>query len=487
MCTRVWADVRQEHGRRYLPRSKAEPGQRSTSQPAVAQQQQASRQRGGEGNRAEGVAGGKRGRVEMGEGYMNADETLDGGWGQWDEVKKAAKAASTQSKRRPKNKKRGASTATVEELKKQARGHVANAYAPGSNKTVKTALRAFSEFDEVYKDERPEMLMRPRYYGDAKASIHNELSLILFASWLHDSGLAPSTITTYVSLVKTNLAIGLGWALTVGELELRLPRLLKGLRRMQKKTRKKRVGWRARYERMLFEAMGTPTTPEGLTQKALRCTLRAGLLRAADVLPDTTFDPELHSTLGDLIFLEKPGRGVKPTRRYARLTVLPAKKSERQGKTEHVYFPQGNGVVDAYTALWNMVCERKARFGDEPDNTPLFLLPQQTSYQTRHACALFKASGEKIGIEVAWLGAHSGRIGGATDHFSADTPAALLQNVGRWVRAPPDPDPHPATFFIPSPLCLEKAARSLPGGHDARAEGVTSHSPEEHPTYESRN
>ena len=431
--------MRREHGRRYQPRSKAGAGQQPIPRSAEGQQLRASGQGRGAGEREGGVASGKRGRVECGEGYMDAAESLDGGWGQWDEVRKAAKASMAQTRRRPKNKKRGASTATIEELKRQARGHVGNAYAPGSNKTVKTALNAFGEFSVVYKDERPEMLMQPRYYGDMKASIHNELSLILFASWLHDSGLAPSTISTYVSLCKTNLAVGLGWALTVGELELRLPRLLKGLRRMQKKTRKKRVGWRARYERLLYEAMGAPTTLDGHTQKALRCTLRAGLLRAADILPDASFDPELNSTMGDLVFLEKPSRGSGPPRRYARLTVLPAKKSERQGKTEHVYFPQGDGVVDAYTALWNMVCERKARFGDEPDNAPLFLLPQQTPYQTRHACALFKSSGERIGIEVKWLGAHSGRIGGATDHFSADTPAALLQNVGRWVRAPRTP------------------------------------------------
>ena len=101
------------------------------------------------------------------------------------------------------------------------------------------------------------MLKKPKHHGDMDASQHNEFSMCLFATYLAFHELAPSTITNYVSLAKTNLSIGLGFALTTKELELRLPRLLKGIRRMHKRTRKKRLGWRARYERMLHNKHGS--------------------------------------------------------------------------------------------------------------------------------------------------------------------------------------------------------------------------------------
>ena len=45
---------------------------------------------------------------------------------------------------------------------------------------------------------------------------------------------------------------------------------------------------------------------------------------------------------------------------------------------------------------------------------------------------LFKMSGEAIGINPKELGAHSGRIGGATDLFAEGADGVMLQNQGRW-------------------------------------------------------
>ena len=44
-----------------------------------------------------------------------------------------------------------------------------------------------------------------------------------------------------------------------------------------------RLGWRARYERLLREAIGEPSGFEALTQHAVRCGLRQGLLRAMNL------------------------------------------------------------------------------------------------------------------------------------------------------------------------------------------------------------
>jgi hypothetical protein len=325
----------------------------------------------------------------------------------------------------------------------QAHTLVGNAYADTSKRNVKTALRAWMEFESTYQETggekqravdslRPKkrrarrMLQRPRYYGDIAASLHNETSLILFAGWMHSHDLSPSTVTTYLSLVKTNLALAMGFTLTVRDLELRLPRMLKGLRRLKKLCRKRRLGWRAAYERRIHQAIGPPTDLCGHAQKAMRCTLRQGLMRGADILPEKMFKVDRHATMGDLEWFEQPSR-------HARLTVLPAKKSEQQGKTELVYFPEGDGVTDAYTALKEYLDERLKRCGHELHEAPLFLDCAGRTAQVKHARALFKASGKVIGIPEGDMGSHAGRIGGATDLFAADAPEALLQMCGRWV------------------------------------------------------
>ena len=326
-------------------------------------------------------------------------------------------------------KKRKASHALMSELIETAQELTMNAYAKSSVKVAKTALRAFREFEGVYILERPQVLIEPKYYGDMTASLHNELSMCMFAAWLHDHGLAPSTIGTYVSLAKTNLAVGYGWALTVKEMELRLPRLLKGIRRQTKRLRKKRLGWRARYERMLEEAIGKPSDLEGCTQKAVRCVLRQGLMRGADCMPDgPVFETARHATLGDVCFHEHPST-------HASLLVQPAKKSEQQGKTEYVFFPKGDGITDAYTALKRMLAMRVEAFGDEDEDEPLFCFNDGKHFQVRHVRALFKASGDMIDVDSSQLGAQSARIGGATDLMVTDCSPVMLQVSGRWVRA----------------------------------------------------
>ena len=206
--------------------------------------------------------------------------------------------------------KRRAGRALLAELMQTAQDLTDNAYAPSSQRVVGTALRAWGEFEGAYADERPRMLMPPRYFGDIEASLHNELSCCLFAAWLHDHGLAPATVTTYVSLAKTNLALAVGFTLTVKDLELRLPRMLKGLRRLTKHVRKRRLGWRARYEREIQRVLGEPVGREAWTQKAVRCGMRQGLLRAADSVPEAAAKYALvrHSSLGDLEFFESPKR-----------------------------------------------------------------------------------------------------------------------------------------------------------------------------------
>ena len=52
-----------------------------------------------------------------------------------------------------------------------------------------------------------------------------------------------------MSLVRTTIEAELGWRLTLSEFQLRLPKLLRRLRKMYATVRKKRLGWRAEHHR----------------------------------------------------------------------------------------------------------------------------------------------------------------------------------------------------------------------------------------------
>ena len=137
------------------------------------------------------------------------------------------------------------------------------------------------------------------------------------------------------------------------------------------------------------------------------------------------FNPSRHSVVSDLEHfggLEGP---------FYRLLVQPAKKAEQGGKTEFVYFPKGDGVTDAYTALEAMKGERQ-RAGTWERDEPLWRQRGGGSWTVEHARRLFKLSGEAIGINPTELGAHSGRIGGATDLFAEGADGVMLQIQGRW-------------------------------------------------------
>ena len=82
-----------------------------------------------------------------------------------------------------------------------------------------------------------------------------------------------------------------------------------------------------------------------------------------------------------------------------------------------------------------MLAARFEAFGEEPGTAPLFKWASGKEATIGHARKLFKVSGGMIGLDKGELGAQSGRIGGATDLFSADATPALLQINGRWVRA----------------------------------------------------
>ena len=247
---------------------------------------------------------------------------------------------------------------------------------------------------------------------------------------MQEDGLAPGTISSYVSLAKTALSVRLGWLVTPKESLTRLPRFLKGIRRLRPKGhRKKRLGWRAAYMRRLVERYGRPATPEAHSKAAVMNAARQCLLRGADFLPrrPSKYDPDVYPRVDDWTRKIDPASG----RRFAQCYVTPAKKGPDQGKTELLIFGEGDGVTDAYTAIEAMLAARAANGPLHPDD-PLFAHADGTPWTSGELRSLFKDMAAAIGLPPDELGSHAGRIGGATDLFAANCPPAVLQVMGRW-------------------------------------------------------
>ena len=318
---------------------------------------------------------------------------------------------------------------SLDELFEMAGELTSESWAEGSKKVIKVARRNLAEWCEEHADERPVAFMEPLFHGDMRAGLHNETTLILWACSLWDANLAPSTVSTYVSMAKSSLTVDLGFVLTPKEMQVRLPRLFKAMRKLRRRIRKKRLGWRARYMRVLRSVWGVFAGLAGATQEGLLNGARQGLLRGADFLPAKAaeFDTERHACVRDVERMQQP-------RKHLRWKVQPAKKAEQgYGKSEFVLLPEGDGVTDAYTSICRMLDLReRLNKGPLDPRAPLFVGEGGKAVTKGELGSLFKQAALAIGIDPSDMDTHSGRIGGATDLFSTDCPGVLLQMSGRW-------------------------------------------------------
>ena len=66
-----------------------------------------------------------------------------------------------------------------------------------------------------------------------------------------------------------------------------------------------------------------------------------------------------------------------------------------------------------------------------PD-APLITHADGRAWTVKEMRTLMRNSGAAIGLEPGELGAHSARIGGATDLFASGCPSGVIQILGRW-------------------------------------------------------
>ena len=320
---------------------------------------------------------------------------------------------------------------SFEEMQIGALQLVEEGYKAASRATRAAALAAFAVFREKYEPQRPVMVMRPRIVGDLEASCHNEYSLMLFACWMSELGYAANTCTNYTSLVKVGLGLDMGCNIVFTEASTRLPKLLRGLRRMIGDVRRRRLGWRALNQRQLREAIGPVRGVLDATDEALLTCAREGLLRARELGPESAgaFDATRDPVCGDVSFETSP----EP---HMVISIFPAKKAPGCNSKVPTLYPHSTDPTSAYAAVSRMLEERKAE-GTWGLSAPLFWVAGARSSgrapaTTQYVRGLFKRAAKAIGLDPADYGGHSGRIGGATDHFAAGTPAIEIQIIGRW-------------------------------------------------------
>ena len=166
-----------------------------------------------------------------------------------------------------------------------------------------------------------------------------------------------------------------------------------------------------------------------MAQDAILAATRKGLLRPCEAAVSVgAFDPSAHLCVRDVEYFDEHGR-------YLILTILPAKQPPGQPKDEPVLYPSGDGVVDFYSACARMLDDRRLRSpgGVLDPLAPLFLKPSTgRAFFTTKLRALYRGVARAIGLDPSDLGAHSGRIGGATDLFASGTPPVAIQIAGRW-------------------------------------------------------
>ena len=143
--------------------------------------------------------------------------------------------------------------------------------------------------------------------------------------------------------------------------------------------------------------------------------------RAAD------FDPEQHPTVGSLRLASHPVP-------HSVLMLLPAKKPPGRAHKVPVPLAVATGtVVGAHAALQRMLAARRVAAGRElRDDEPLFATEHGVAMTSGQMVAVFRAAARQVGLAPGEITGHSGRIGGATDHFASETPPAVMQICGRW-------------------------------------------------------
>ena len=322
-----------------------------------------------------------------------------------------------------------------------------HAFAPKSKGPLASALRALARFAMAFPCLR---LFDNTLGRDAvRQRVRNEWIFILFIQHLLETKsektgkpLRVNTIVSYVSLTKGFLSHKYGFELV--EDGPRLRRIIKDLRESDVTAglRKKRRGWRKHhFERLVRrqpEVRGSQQDLDALNEFAAASTSWQVLARGGEITNSAPgrWRAEVDPTRADLAFHTRANG-----ERYAILMLRPLKKrgTAPQAKISQYIAEHDGGPTDTYTALRRLV-EMDPVEREERVHTPLFRLRkgapagQPRAMRVTDYRALIQRFARIIGyLDARQWGAHSTRIGGATDLASTGKCSqALLAAKGRW-------------------------------------------------------
>ena len=334
----------------------------------------------------------------------------------------------------------------LERLNADVSTRLMTAYAPNSKGPLQSAISAFARFAAACPDR--DLFIRPRFNGDLASSAHNEWTLMLFAWYLTSVESSATkrtrkvkTARSYISLLKGYFEFSYSFALV--ERGGRLKRLLDAMTSDEPLggVRRKRRGWRRRHMRRIWhETWVRANDVNAVNQIAAVGTAWQVLARGGEVCPSVShagWRAGREPTRADLEFGETGGGA-----RFARLWLRPLKQ---KGQSTPPKIPQYIAEPDGGGSDTYMLLERMVQLDPVPEaeraHTPLFRQRVLINghYEFRHmTVAHLRSTVRKYAKALGhsnpheW-GAHSLRIGGATDLASTGRASELvLKAKGRW-------------------------------------------------------
>lgn len=327
-------------------------------------------------------------------------------------------------------------------LHERAAYQLGRAFAPKSRGPLSAALRAFAAFAE--KCPERVLFKSPEGSSKSEAGAWNEWTFVLFAVYMSSSPsrktgrlVRARTVESYISLLKSYLSFQYEF-----DVLDRAPRLKRLMAEMKDKdplglARRKRRGLRRRHLRWMWKRVPgvRATSQAAVNAHALLVTAWQVLARGGELAPQTVrWTPEKGPTRADLSF-----EVTRAGKRYVILWLRPLKKrgSGPVHKVPQYIAEFDGGGSDAYAALRRLV-EFDPVEPAVAGLTPLFRDFSAKGGGRHFTVAsmreLIRERMRSLGFEVAseW-GAHSCRIGGATDLVATrQASPLLLQAKGRW-------------------------------------------------------
>lgn len=316
----------------------------------------------------------------------------------------------------------------LRQLANELNAHLADAYCPKSKPTLTTALNAFARFAETHGNGAK--FMQPRSQADLRAHTHNETIIMLFMLWLSKQKskkgvglLAQSTTETYADLVSRQVQHQLGCAIT--HRPARIKRLTKLMRNQTTATRRKRMGLRCAHLREIWEKH-KEVKEDTRAARAMwaMVTVAWGLMaRAGEMTQILLQDVSFHR--------------LRSGTRYVMIMLAPLKKQHAEKIPQIIKYIPAEGEWQPYLALKRFVtASKRAHVSNEMN---LFALPNKKGNNKVISVESFRQTVRQLAANLQLpanqFGAHSCRIGGATDLFAdnqSDDIIVALQNRGRW-------------------------------------------------------